>query len=75
MRKVHGNAWKEAIRLVSRDLEQVIDTGEELGVDSKARVQGVSRLSHEAHGVLVLVHDDGGAEGRAVGEQLECERG
>ena len=61
--------------MMRRDLEQVIDTGEELGIDSKARVQGVSGLSDKAHGILVLVHDDGGAEGGAMGKELERERG
>ena len=31
--------------------------------------------TYQPHGKLMLVHDDGRAEGGTVREQLECERG
>ena len=55
-------------------LEQVGDAREQLRVDGQAAVERVARARDQAHGELVLEHDDGRAEGRAVRQQLEGER-
>ena len=56
-------------------LEQVRDAREQLRVDCQAAVQAIAGARDQAHGELVLEHDDGRAEGRAVRQQLEGERG
>mmetsp|Transcript_4195 Transcript_4195/g.11829 ORF Transcript_4195/g.11829 Transcript_4195/m.11829 type:complete len:298 (+) Transcript_4195:685-1578(+) len=69
--RVHLRRWPE---VVLAHLEEVVDACQKLCIDSEARVKAVSWLRHEAHGKLVLVHDDGGAEGGPVGKQLEGQR-
>ena len=55
-------------------LQQVGDAREELRIDGQAAVERVPGAGDEAHGELVLEHDDGRAEGGSVREQLEGER-
>ena len=56
-------------------LEQVRDAREQLRIDGEAAVEAIPGARNQAHGKLVLEHDDGCAEGRAVRQQLEGERG
>ena len=61
--------------VVAADFEQVVDTGQQLGVDGQAGVQLVILLGHQPHGKLVLEHDDGCPEVGGHGQQLEHQRG
>lgn len=60
--------------IIQARLEEVGHAGEELRVDGQAAVERVPRARNQPHRKLVLEHDDGGAEGRPVRQQLERER-
>ena len=65
--------WRRP-EVVFADFHDVVDPGEELGVDGQPAVEFVAGLSHQTLGKLALEHQDGAAEERAVQEEFEDER-
>ena len=61
-------------RCLWTDLQQVGHSGQELGIDSESAVQTVPWLRNQAHGKLMLEHDDCCPKSRPVRQQLERQR-